>query len=444
MKRILLINLVLVFLIAACAPKRSFEKSDNGIIVELSGDAAKTAKKVKLVVINENIIQVIASPSDTFSTAESLMVVPQSQEKIKWKLIESENELTVATNSLHATLSLVTGEVIFKDTTGAVLLQEQSGGGKFFQPVRVANEQAYIIRQIFESPDDEAFYGLGGHQNGQMNYKGDDVELVQHNIVAVVPFVYSSKNYGILWDNYSITKFGDPRDYQPLNSIKLIDSEGKEGGLTAAYYVKDKIVKKAVEDKIEFEYLETPQLDSFPKDVAQEGKIIWEGSFTSDVDGDHKFLVYSSGYIKIWVDGKLIMDKWRQNWNPWTNKFTTQVKKNEQHTIKIEWISEGGYLAVKHLDPISDEEQTKLSLFSEVADEINYYFIKGNNADEVIHGYRTLTGEAPIVPKWAMGFWQSRERYKNQAEMIDVVKEYRKRNIPIDNIVLDWQYWEDR
>src|SRR5690606_27836747 len=85
----------------------------------------------------------------------------------------------------------------------------------------------------------------------------------------------------------------------------------------------------------------------------------------------------------------------------------------------------------------------KLSLFSEVGDEINYYFIKGNNADEVIHGYRTLTGKAPIVPKWAMGFWQSRERYKNQEEMIDVVKEYRKRNIPIDNIVLDWQYWED-
>jgi alpha-D-xyloside xylohydrolase len=54
-----------------------------------------------------------------------------------------------------------------------------------------------------------------------------------------------------------------------------------------------------------------------------------------------------------------------------------------------------------------------------------------------------LTGKAPIAPKWALGFWQSRERYKNQQEVIGTVKEYRKRGIPLDNIVLDWQYWEE-
>jgi alpha-D-xyloside xylohydrolase len=74
---------------------------------------------------------------------------------------------------------------------------------------------------------------------------------------------------------------------------------------------------------------------------------------------------------------------------------------------------------------------------------INYYFVKGDNADDVIHGYRELTGKAPIVPKWAMGFWQSRERYHTQKEIIETVKEFRKRGVPIDNIVLDWRYWED-
>ena len=76
-----------------------------------------------------------------------------------------------------------------------------------------------------------------------------------------------------------------------------------------------------------------------------------------------------------------------------------------------------------------------------MGDQIDYYFIKGNNIDEVISGYRTLTGKAPIMPKWSLGYWQSRERYKSQNELLDVVKEYRKRNIPLDNIVLDWSYW---
>ncbi len=199
-----------------------------------------------------------------------------------------------------------------------------------------------------------------------------------------------------------------------------------------------------VEDKIDYEYLETPQVDSFPKDVAAKGKVVWEGSFSSDKEGAHKFLVYAAGYFKVWVDGKLLMDKWRQGWNPWTNKFTTDVKKGEKHSIKIEWTPDGGaYIAVKHLDPVSATEQNKLSLWSELGDEINYYFINGQNADSVIHGYRAITGKAPILPKWSLGFWQSRERYRNADELVGVVKEYRKRGIPLDNIVLDWQFWED-
>ena len=63
--------------------------------------------------------------------------------------------------------------------------------------------------------------------------------------------------------------------------------------------------------------------------------------------------------------------------------------------------------------------------------------------DEVISGYRTLTGKAPIVPKLALGFWQSRERYKTQDEILTTVGEFRKRKIPIDNIVLDWNYWKE-
>ena len=76
-------------------------------------------------------------------------------------------------------------------------------------------------------------------------------------------------------------------------------------------------------------------------------------------------------------------------------------------------------------------------------DELNYYFVYGNDMDDVIRGYRTLTGKSQIMPKWAMGFWQSRERYKTQDELLANLKEFRKRHIPIDNIILDWRYWTD-
>lgn len=442
MKRTVLALIIIGVTLFSCSRQAPYEKLSDGVVVRL--DNGEGVKAVRLQVISPDIIHVLASAADTFSTTPSLVILPDVKGSSQWRLEVGQDELSLVTSSLQAKVSLHTGEVTFADSTGHVILQEQKGGGKTFTPATVDNLKTYGIRQVFESPADEGFYGLGGHQNGQMNYKGQDVDLVQHNIVDVIPFLYSSKNYGILWDNYSISKFGDPREFEALNTLKLFTRDGKVGGLSADYYVEDKIVKSLTEDRINYEYLETPEVENFPKDVSQKGKVVWEGSFTSEKEGLHKFLIYSSGYIKIWIDGTLVLDKWRQNWNPWTNKFNVDIKENKQHAIKIEWIPDDkGYLAVKHLDPLSPEEQNKLSLSSEVGDDINYYFIRGNNADEVIGGYRQLTGKAPIVPKWAMGFWQSRERYTNAKDLVNVVKEYRKRRIPLDNIVLDWQYWED-
>jgi alpha-D-xyloside xylohydrolase len=449
MKRGIIFSTIVLghFLFTCCSSESSLNGSkgvsrlDNGVVVPVTGPGS--TKFVRLEVVSDDIIRVTATPSDTFSTERSLMVLPGMIKHSEWTLAENDSAVVMSTSALQATVKRETGQVVFADKAGKKLLEEQGADGKAFVSKRLGDKTVYSIQQKFLSPGGEAFYGLGGHQNGQMNYKGDDVELVQANIVDVVPFIYSSNNYGILWDNYSISKFGDAREYQPLNSVTLFDKNGKEGGLSATYYVRDKVIKETNESQIAYEFLETPSVDNFPKDVAQNGKVTWEGFIGSDQEGAHKFLVYASGYFKVWVDGKLLFDKWRQNWNPWSNKFKVDIKKGEKHALKIEWICEGGYMAVKHLDPISDEEQNKLSLWSEVADQIDYYFIKGDNADKVISGYRTLTGKAPIVPKWALGFWQSRERYKTQDEIINTVKEYRSRHIPLDNIVLDWQYWED-
>lgn len=78
---------------------------------------------------------------------------------------------------------------------------------------------------------------------------------------------------------------------------------------------------------------------------------------------------------------------------------------------------------------------------SEVGDCVDYYFIYGGNADKVVAGIRELTGDAPLFPIWSYGFWQSRERYKSQDELLEVVRRYRALGIPFDGIIQDWQYW---
>ena len=88
-----------------------------------------------------------------------------------------------------------------------------------------------------------------------------------------------------------------------------------------------------------------------------------------------------------------------------------------------------------------DDNQEGTTFKSEVGDCIDYYFMNGGNADGVIACMRNLTGQAPMFPLWTYGFWQSRERYKTQDELVDVVKKYRELHVPLDGIIQDWQYW---
>jgi alpha-D-xyloside xylohydrolase len=90
---------------------------------------------------------------------------------------------------------------------------------------------------------------------------------------------------------------------------------------------------------------------------------------------------------------------------------------------------------------IFDDSTGKTSFWSEVADNVDYYFFYGPTIDQEIAGYRQLTGHAPMYGRWAYGYWQSKEHYATRDELLGIAQEYRKRRIPIDNIVQDWNYW---
>ena len=83
----------------------------------------------------------------------------------------------------------------------------------------------------------------------------------------------------------------------------------------------------------------------------------------------------------------------------------------------------------------------EMKLSSDAAHAIDYYFIYGPEMDQIIHQYRDMTGHAPLFGEWAYGFFQSKDRYKSAAELLNVVNEYRNRHVPLDVIVQDWFWW---
>jgi len=90
----------------------------------------------------------------------------------------------------------------------------------------------------------------------------------------------------------------------------------------------------------------------------------------------------------------------------------------------------------------AEEGNTKYSYVSESGQMVDYYFMYGPEFDRIISSYREATGQAPMFPKWAFGLFQSQDRYKSQAEVLEVKNRYRDAKIPLDCIVQDWFYWE--
>ena len=90
---------------------------------------------------------------------------------------------------------------------------------------------------------------------------------------------------------------------------------------------------------------------------------------------------------------------------------------------------------------IFEDRPESTSFKSDVGDGVDYYFMYGGNADGVIACMRDLTGQAPMFPLWTYGYWQSKERYKSQDEVVGVIKKYRELGVPLDGIIQDWQYW---
>lgn len=456
---------------ATGAQAAGFVQNGNYLTVQLKQHQNYGPSQIRLQVVSDRIIRVQATAEQSFRNKQSLIIVPQKG-KANYKVEEQGDDLIITTAAMRAVLNEATGQITFYDLKDQVLLKEVAQGGKTFKPFTVpdreigvdiakvpeAQKHGWSWRALFDSPDNEAFYGLGQHQSEELNMKGKNEDLFQYNTKVSVPFVISNKNYGILWDSYSYSRWGNPDDYLQLNrAFKLYDKDGKEGQLTGTYVDKNgqKIVRG--EDSIYFEYAmpETSEIcnktdkggiQNLPKGFALNGsKVVYEGYVEAPTNSFYQFILYYAGYMKIYIDGKLVVpERWRTAWNPNSYKFETAIPKGKKTPIRIEWQPDGdvSYCGLRVAAPRSEAEKNQLSIWSEMSPDMDYYFIAGKDMDEVISGYRTLTGKAPVYPKWVLGFWQSRERYQSSKDIEENMKKFRDLKIPVDNIVQDWNYWK--
>ncbi|RPF72161.1 TIM-barrel domain-containing protein [Aurantiacibacter spongiae] len=398
---------------------------------------------------------------DVDEAVNSLMVIAQADGTPRFRADEGWAKLSSAQGT--AMVQLTDGRLVVYGQDGELLLDENASA-RSIVPVELEGQEWFATRVQFNRGTDEGLYGLGQHQNRQMNYNGEDVELAQHNMAIAVPYLVSTRGYGLLWDNNSITHVGDPRPYEKLTLPPVVMSDrgfaGVQGGWEADYYLGDELVLSRREAAIDYQYLEDqarwPNAATAAVEAATMGqntagnsverqRVVWTGTFTPEVSGTHKFRLYSSSYVTVRADEEEVLTRWRQNWNPWYHNFELDLTAGKPVELQVDWEPNQGYIALEHADPLPEADRHSVSFASEAGKTIDYYIVPAPTMDAAIAGYRRLTGRAPMMPEWAYGFWQSRQRYETQAELLAVLRAYREADIPIDTIVQDWFYWpEDR
>jgi alpha-D-xyloside xylohydrolase len=271
-------------------PVVSFEKRASGLEVRQKDGV------LKLEVDAPDVLHVTYAPADVAAPerASDRVVVKKDWLAANFDVSSDDKVVTLTTAKLKAVIERESGALHYMGADGKPLTTESY---RSLKPVEVNGEKTFRAESFFAIYGSrEGLYGLGQHQAGVWNYRGETVDLSQENTNIAVPLLVSTNGYGIFWNNPSRSRVN--------------------------------------------------------------------------------------------------------------NRFV-------------------------HM----------LYLSAEVADRVDYYFIYGPDADQIIGNYRELTGEVPLFGRWAYGFWQCKNKYQSQQEIEGVAAKYRALHIPVDNIVQDWFWW---
>ena len=267
----------------------------------------------------------------------------------------------------------------FLTAAGQPILSEQGSHGRTITPVDVDGLHTNEIGQDFLFSPNEALYGLGQHQEGFLDLRDIPVRLLQANTNIAIPFLISTNGYGLLWNNAALT------DFNPATEAIHLDENGA-------------------------------------------------GTFQTGAEGEYGFLLSGNGRgkLQLSVNDEKVIDL-KNMWLPWSAGGKIHLAANTTYRVTA---ATGGNTQLFVRAP-SDT----MGFRSQAGEMVDYYFIYGPEPKQVIAQYREFTGTAPLLPRWAYGFWQCRERYSSQQQILDTAAEFRKRQIPVDVLVQDWQYW---
>ena len=279
-------------------------------------------------------------------------------------------------------------------------------GQKVFTATRHQLEEGRATLS-FLSPKDEHLYGLGQFQDGYSNVRGLSRRLTQVNTQISIPMLLSSKGYGLLWNNYGLVDF-NPGD----QSVKLVKRNGVG----------------------ESEEVDVTSTEGGRRERRE--RHLFEATLDVDEAGDYSLLLDVGQKMarrhNLVIDGQQVIEM--QNlWLPPTASAIVHLTKGS-HTLLAELTRDDS--PVVYYKKVTDE-----TVFSSpVAKAVDYTVFTGT-PDEIIATYRELTGKAPLMPRWALGYIHCRERFHSSDEILQTAKRFRSEQLPLSVIVQDWQYW---
>jgi len=397
----MLLHQFLIFLLQVALYPLYASAKRNGIV--------KINNGVALEVISDSIFRIfrcghgcVATATQQMQQRASLVVLDEAKDdQVKYGISVLAGTLIVSTRKLVAKASIATGLVDFyRRDRGTLLLKESSSTFNRNDNTTVSQEWDLQSRK-------EAMFGGGQYVNGFLNYRSAPILMAQFNTEAVVPFVLSSEKYGILWDLYGETMMNEPQQ-----EILLDDH--------------------------------------------------FRATFTPETDGDHWFYLLAchetfgcggaGGYINpnsvsvTLVDpegsfNRTVCDHALANLPRSISCRVENLKKDTRYSVVV-----NGTYADRKLFVTNVDTHNKLTFATQANDIVDYYFMTtatDDSLDSVIANYRRLTGTAALYAKWCYGFWQCKEHYHNQTELLGAATNFRALKIPVDSFVQDWLYWGD-
>ena len=296
---------------------------------------------------------------------------------------------------------------------GTVTVKNAQGKAVFtatrhqLEAATVAGEPTYEATLAFDSPKDECLFGLGQFQDGYSNVRGLSRRLTQVNTQISLPMLLSSKGYGILWNNYGLT------DFNPSDQKVILTKRSGAGQREAVNVTSTEGGKQEVRERH-----------------------IFEAVISIDQAGDYALLLDVGQKMarrhNLVIDNQTVIDM--QNiWLPPTASTIVHLNSG-RHVVRAELTKDDAPIVYYH--SVKDETVFR----SPVANAVDYTVFTGS-ADEIIATYRELTGQAPLMPDWALGYIHCRERFHSSQEILETANRFKQKQMPISMIVQDWQYW---